>query len=205
MQINVHNLGKSYNYDWIFRGLEIQIKNNEAYAVTGPNGSGKSTLLQVLAGIIPETEGSHQYAIDTKLFSAEEYYRFISFSSPYMELFEELTLKEQMSFHFNLKKPLNSWTIPEMAKKLYLEDSMNKQIKNFSSGMKQRLKLGLAIFSDAEITFLDEPTANMDEQGKNWYNEQINEVLGKRILMVASNNKDEYEFCTKKIHIPDYQ
>ena len=205
MLINVQNLGKSYNYNWIFRRLDIELKDNKAYAVTGPNGSGKSTLLQVLAGIIPETEGSHEYVVNGRSHTPDEYYKFISFSSPYMELFEELTLLEQLSFHFKLKAPLNSWDTSTIAEKLYLEDSLNKHIKNFSSGMKQRLKLGLALFSDVPITFLDEPTANMDQQGKEWYQEQVSQLLGSRILIVASNNPEEYSFCSNAIHIPDLQ
>ena len=101
MQITVQNLGKSFNYHWIFRKLDYEFRDNNSYAVTGPNGSGKSTLLQVLAGIIPETEGKHSY-IDQKEYSPEDYYQFLTFASPYLELFEELTLEEHLKFHFNM-------------------------------------------------------------------------------------------------------
>ena len=204
MQIVVQNLGKSYNYDWIFRKLDYTFKEGGSYAVTGPNGSGKSTLLQVLAGIIPESEGKHFYMLDRE-YQPEDYYKFISFASPYLELFEELTLKEHLRFHFKLKKSRDGMPHEEIAKHLYLEDALDKQIKNYSSGMKQRLKLGLALFSEVPITFLDEPTSNLDDRGKNWYMEQIQNVLNKRILIVASNNPFEYSFCKESIVIPDYQ
>ena len=126
MQIVVQNLGKSYNYDWIFRNLNYTFKEGGSYAVTGPNGSGKSTLLQVLAGIIPESEGKHVYSSDKDDYEPDDYFRFISFASPYLELFEELTLKEHLKFHFKLKKPLDGMESGAIAQRMYLEDALEK-------------------------------------------------------------------------------
>ena len=88
---------------------------------------------------------------------------------------------------------------------MYLEKDADKLISNFSSGMKQRLKLGLAFFSESSIAFLDEPTSNLDEKGVNWYLENVREILNKKLVFISSNQKHEYDFCSELIHIPDHK
>ncbi|HMG83232.1 MAG TPA: ATP-binding cassette domain-containing protein, partial [Ferruginibacter sp.] len=161
MDINVTNLGKRYNRDWIFRNFNYAFTSGKKYAITGPNGSGKSTLLQVLASAILHNEGNVQYSMPNAQCSAEDIYKEIAIAAPYLELVEEMTTKEMLEFHAQFKSL--QLPIAEIIKIISLDNAANKQIRYFSSGMKQRLKLAQAFFSDTPILFLDEPTTNLDE------------------------------------------
>jgi len=201
-RIFTENLGKKFNYEWIFRNLSFQFHFGEAYAIVGNNGSGKSTLLQVLAGALPASEGKIWYETEGKKIAEENFYQHLAWASPYLELIEEMTLTEQIRFHFRMKPMLSLLGSAEnLIEILHLERSRHKYIKNFSSGMKQRLKLGLAFYTDTPLLLLDEPTSNLDAQNIAWYKDEISKQLGKRLLIVASNQPEEYEFCTHIIRL----
>ncbi len=200
-KISLENFGKKFNYEWIFRGFSYEFVSGEAYAITGANGSGKSTFLQCLAGFFPQSEGKIIYSQDSKIIQGDDFYTYLSFAAPYQELIEEFTLLEQINFHQKFKKFSQNQTSKEIIKKLRLENSEDKFIKNFSSGMKQRLKLGLALYSKTPILLLDEPTTNLDIENINWYKEEIRQNLAERLVIVCSNDANEYDFCKKIIKI----
>lgn len=204
MEINLQNLGKRFNREQIFTGLDYKFKSPNHYALTGPNGSGKSTLLQVIAGNQLASSGSLTYSNSNAEIPAEDFYQQISFASPYLEIIEEFTLIEQLNFHFKFKPLRNGETLDSILGISYLAEHKFKIIKHFSSGMKQRLKLALAFFSDTPILLLDEPTTNMDEKGIVWYQDRCAE-LGNRMLIVASNQKYEYSFCSDMIDLSAYK
>ena len=144
MQIDVKGLGKRYNKQWVFRHLDYQFNYNASYAITGPNGSGKSTLLQILSGFFPPSEGTISYQRkDAETIKEEAFYNHFDIVTPYLELIEEFTLQEFIEFHFKFKKVKVGLSLDEVVYRMYLDQDRNKLIKNFSSGMKQRLKLGL--------------------------------------------------------------
>ena len=200
MQITLTNTGKRYNREWIFRHLDYEFFPGKTYAITGPNGSGKSTLLQVIAGAIQQSEGEIKYNDPA---SGIEAYKSISIATPYLELIEEMTATEFLSFHSTFKKLTKS--IPEMLAELNLENAANKQIRYFSSGMKQRLKLAQAFFSTNPVLLLDEPTTNLDADGIELYHQLINKYAGEKLLIISSNDKEEYSFCEEVISISDYK
>ncbi|HYG37806.1 MAG TPA: ATP-binding cassette domain-containing protein [Cytophagales bacterium] len=199
MDITIEGLGKRYNYDWIFRNLNYSFNANTDYAIVGSNGSGKSTFVKILSSFILPTEGKIIYTSDGVLVEPEKVYSHIVFSAPYLELIEEFTLREVFHFHFKFKKPLLG--LNEFAERSRLASALNKQIKFFSSGMKQRLKLGLSFFSDCEVLFLDEPTSNLDSQGVEWYKEEVSKLIGKKMIFICSNQKHEYDFCKNILNI----
>ena len=205
MEIEVTGLGKRYQKEWIFRGLNARFETGKSYAITGPNGSGKSTLLQLLTSFFPPTEGQIVYNNQGKVIQVEQHYQHFDIITPYLEIIEEFTLIEFLSFHFKFKNLIAGYDLNDFVKKVYLEKDINKLISNFSSGMKQRLKLGLAFFSESPIAFLDEPTSNLDENGVNWYLENVKDVLNKKLVLISSNQKYEYDFCTDLVHIPDHK
>lgn len=205
MQIQATGLGKKFIREWIFRGLDVIIKQGQPTAITGPNGSGKSTLLQILSGHHLPNEGTIRYSNQGTNIPAEHIYQHISIAAPYLELIEEFTLDELLDFHFKFK-PLNEGlSIGTFKDLVYLSDQGKKEVKKFSSGMKQRLKLGLCFYTKSDICLLDEPTSNLDEFGVNWYLENIKNVLDEKLVIVSSNQKYEYEFCEQVIHIPDFK
>ncbi|WP_439881728.1 ABC transporter ATP-binding protein [Pontibacter sp. MBLB2868] len=204
MQINLSNLGKRYNYEWIFRNLTYTFESGTSYAVLGHNGSGKSTLLTIVAGHNLYSEGEILYTEDNKTIAPDEAYRYLSLTAPYLELVEEFTLLEMIDFHTRFKPLRNNLPNSDLIERMGLQRSRNKYVKDFSSGMKQRLKLGLAIYSDTPLLLLDEPTTNLDQEGVAWYQEHVDQNKTGRLVIVGSNIEHEYAFCEHHLRISDY-
>ncbi|PZX51064.1 ABC-type multidrug transport system ATPase subunit [Algoriphagus ratkowskyi] len=204
-KIQLEEASKRFQYEWIFKNLSLELSQGNSLAITGSNGSGKSTLLKCLSGAIPITSGKIDYILDEKSISDADWFPFLTISAPYMELPEEFTLEELLKFHFKFKKPLNNISPREIIEQLYLTQHTSKPVGQFSSGMKQRLKLGLALFSDVPLVFLDEPTSNLDRKGIDWYQEMVSLYRKNRILVICSNEPREYEFCEQKIVLEDFK
>ena len=204
MKITLNNVGRRFNKEWIFRNLSTEFTSGNSYAILGPNGSGKSTLLSVLTGSLSPSEGEITFTEATSI-PVENIYRYISLAAPYLELVETFSLKEIIDFHFKFKNFAQGIDAKNLINILGLEKAANKQIKYFSSGMKQRTKLALACCTDTPILFLDEPTSNLDVQGMKWYHELIENFGKDRLTIIGSNQIQEYEFCTKHIQIADYK
>ncbi|MGN6540232.1 MAG: ABC transporter ATP-binding protein [Ginsengibacter sp.] len=205
MEINLTNLGKRFNRDWVFRNLDFQFENGKHYAITGPNGSGKSTLLQLISGSAVYNEGKIDYLLHGKHFSADRVFQKISFAAPYLDTIEELTLTEFFVFHDKMKGWLSTVTTKEIIHLSSLENAAHKQIRYFSSGMKQRVKLAQAIFSNVPIVLLDEPLTNLDAEGVSLYHRLIEQFCKNRLLIISSNEPKEYSFCDTIIDIKAYK
>ncbi|GEO06520.1 heme ABC exporter ATP-binding protein CcmA [Adhaeribacter aerolatus] len=203
MQINLSGLGKRYNYEWIFRRLDYNFLPETAYAILGHNGSGKSTLLNLLSGYLSPSEGSITHTLGHQTLTPDNLYRHLSFTAPYLELVEEYTLLELVQFHSHFRA-MRTASATDLIDRLYLKPAKDKFVKDFSSGMKQRLKLGLAIYTDAPLLLLDEPTTNLDQEGINWYLEHVSQNRKDRLVIVSSNVAHEYSFCDEIINITDY-
>lgn len=205
MQISTQNLGKKFSNEWIFRNLNETFQSGESYTFVGSNGSGKSTLLQVLSGYIPHSEGVVNYLVNDKTIEIDNFYKYLIIAAPYLELIEDFTLTELLTFHIKFKPLKNNLSIADFIDFIELPKSKNKEIKFFSSGMKQRVKLGIAFQSDCEILMLDEPTSNLDAQATNWYLRNVQEYSKNRLLFICSNQPTEYEFCKNILNIQDYK
>jgi len=204
MNISLNNIGRRFNKEWIFRNLSTEFSSGNRYAILGPNGSGKSTLLSVLTGSLTPSEGQISFSADKDI-PVEDIYQQISLAAPYLELVESFTLKEIIDFHFKFKNFAPGVDQKSLISILNLEKSANKEIKYFSSGMKQRTKLALACCSDSPILFLDEPTSNLDVQGVEWYRKLIEDFTPGRLTIIGSNQIHEYDLCDKHIQISDYK
>ena len=200
-QISLIGAGKRFNKDWIFQSLNVEFEQGQHYALIGNNGSGKSTLLQVIAGFTNLSKGQIEWANA----DSQTIYDQISIAAPYLELVEELTTIEHFEFHAKFKSIINTLSIQEMIQMIGLENSTDKQIRYFSSGMKQRLKLALAIFSNAPILLLDEPCSNLDKEGYALYKQLIQQYAMHKLIIVGSNDPEEYAFCTQQINLLDYK
>lgn len=205
MKITLENTGKKYNKEWIFKNLNLEFNSPSTYVISGANGSGKSTLLKVISGFETPSKGEINYE-DSKPISVEKIYQNVAYTSPYISVFEDYTIKELFSFYTKLKPLKDNISYQDFIEIIDLKNTKDKEIKNFSSGMKQRVKLGLAILSDCPILLLDEPTSNLDANAIKWYQNLIQNNLENRIVFVASNNqKDESFFCENEIKIEDYK
>jgi len=208
MKITLENTGKKYNREWIFRGINLELNASDSYVVSGGNGSGKSTFLKLISGFQTPSEGSIAYENEkTKLtVPNSQIYKEVAYSAPYIAVFEEYTIQELVSFATQLKPLKNNIDYREFLEIIELEHASNKPIKNFSSGMKQRVKLGLSILMDTSILLLDEPTSNLDKNAIKWYQNLIGSHIENRIVIVASNDqKDESFFCNQEIKIEAYK
>jgi ABC-type multidrug transport system ATPase subunit len=214
MKISLINAGKRFNRDWIFRNVSYNFTTGNSYAITGPNGSGKSTLLQVIGGAVAMSEGKAEYSVgsresgagsQTSDLGADDAYRYISIAAPYLEVIEEMTVTELLKFHSRFKPFLPGITIPQIIANVGLEKAAGKQIRYYSSGMKQRVKLAQAIFSDVPCVLLDEPCTNLDTEGIALYQQLINNYCNDRLVIVSSNDVQEYGFCREQLNILDYK
>lgn len=205
MEIILQNIGRRFNRDWIFRGVSYVFKSGESYAILGRNGSGKSTLLQLVAGSLSPSEGTVSYQKDAATVDPDDIYQSLSIAAPYLELIEEFTLSEMIDFHFKFKSYLPTFDKQTLVELLELQSSKNKAIKYFSSGMKQRVKLALAICSDTPVVLLDEPASNLDAQAVEWYQNLVQTYCNNRILLICSNQEPEYFFCKHRLSLADYK
>ena len=201
MKIKLNGVGKRFNREWIFRHLDLEFSTGTHFAITGPNGSGKSTLLQIIAGATTLSEGEIQYFFLDKQIPPEKIFNYVSITAPYMELIEEMTLTEFFNFHSKLKPLIKGMSMMEIITFIDLKNAAHKQIRNFSSGMKQRVKLAQAIFSDVPLVLLDEPTTNLDAEGMILYHKLVKYFCTNRLLIVSSNDFREYDFCEVAIEL----
>lgn len=205
MKINLEHIGRRFNREWIFRDVNYVFESGSSYAILGANGAGKSTMLQVISGSLSSSEGTISYTREGVLLNPENVFEHLSMAAPYLELIEELTLREHIDFHFRFKKYRSGLDPDLMINLMGLKRSEHKAIKNFSSGMKQRVKLALAFCSDTEMILLDEPASNLDQQGLEWYLSLVEKYSADRILIICSNQIQEYSFCKKQLNVADYK
>jgi ABC-type multidrug transport system ATPase subunit len=203
MNIRLEKAGKRFNRDWIFRNLSYNFIEKGKYAITGPNGSGKSTLLQALAGSMNCTEGSVKWIVDSGKMESENVYSYISIVAPYLEVIEEMTATEFLQFHAVFKKLV--LPVQDILAIIGLDNTTGKQIRNYSSGMKQRIKLAQGIFSDTPVLLLDEPCTNLDTVGYELYHGLISEYCKHKLVIVSSNDVNEYDFCEERLNVMDWK
>ena len=206
MRLHAQGLGRRYGRQWIFRHLGHDFRAGMATAVLGPNGAGKSTLLSILAGQLLPSEGEVAYSLGGRALPPAAVPRLLAYCAPYLELPEDFTLLELLAFHTRFKPLRPGLTVAGLVDMMYLHKARHQAVRTFSSGMKQRLKLGMALYAAAPLLLLDEPTTNLDAQGAAWYQEHVARVRGAdRLVIVSSNVPAEYSFCEAQVQITDFQ
>lgn len=203
--IKLENVGQKYDSQWIFKNLSYTFEKEQSYAIIGNNGSGKSTLMSVLSGFQTPTKGKITFYDDLKIVENDHIFKHVSIAAPYISLIEDYNLEEMINFHFSFVKMIDKENVESLIYYTYLEKNKNKLIRNFSSGMKQRLKLGLVAFSDKPIILLDEPTVNLDTQATDWYLTKILPKLSNKISIICSNQINEYQHCNHILNINDFK
>ena len=205
--IQLDTIGKRFRYEWIFRNISTTFEQGRRYAILGPNGVGKSTLMKILSGHLTPSSGKMTVQINDKTLDADDIYRYVNYAAPYIELIEEFTLTEAIDFHIKFHPLSNSLTINDLITLLGFQKSRDKEVRYFSSGMRQRLKLALAICSNSPILLLDEPTTNLDVQGVAWYRGLMQQYTegSNRLVIIASNAEHDYDFCDATLNILDFK
>jgi len=203
VSIQANAVSKEFNRGLIFKDISFSLSSPASLSITGKNGAGKSTLSKILAGLLSSTRGSMTYVIGGKQIGIEEFKHHIGFVSPYLNLYDEFTAIENLEF---LSRIRAAATPPVERKKELLTlvglwDRRDDAVGTFSSGMKQRLKYAFALLHHPEVLILDEPTSNLDEEGSEVIHRIIQEQKKSNILIVATNSKNESQWCTQQVDL----
>ena len=201
MIVSLNNIGKKYNKEWIFRDISLDLEMSHSYAVVGKNGSGKSTFASIIIGKKMPTEGSITWNMNQENIPVDEIYKYCSFATPYMNLIEEFSVEEMFDFHFRLKQKIEEMNIHHFLERIELPNKSHTFIKHLSTGMKQKLTLGLVFFSKTPLLIMDEPLSNLDASGVNWFFRELEHKKKDTLLIICSNNFVEYNGCEKEINI----
>jgi ABC-type multidrug transport system ATPase subunit len=202
MQVDLQDIGRRFNQGWIFRNLTASFTSNEHVVIKGANGSGKSTLLQLIFASLTSSEGKINYKFKEQDLDQDSMIHKVTLCAPYLQLIEEFTLKESIEFQSKVIPFREGLTSIEIIDLMELTFHANKQIKSFSSGMKQRVKLALAILADVPLVLLDEPAMNLDIKAIAWYVKLVEQHSQDRLFIVCSNSAgEEFPFCKQELDI----
>lgn len=186
MEIILNDLGRRFGRDWIFRHINTSFPSGCQGLIVGRNGSGKSTVLQLISGFLSPSQGHIQYDGKEEIDPA-----LISIAAPYLDVYEDLTLNEMLAFHTRFRTFRRDLSAEAVMEVIELSKHKDKRIGNFSSGMRQRVRLGLAILSESKLLLLDEPTSNLDKEAMAWYRNLLSDNLSGRTVIVSSNHQKE--------------
>ncbi len=200
ISLHIENLSKKFGTHWVLKAINLNIYPTEKIAILGSNGSGKSTLLRIIAGFLYFNKGVLAWKEEStgELIESPNF----AYSAPYLDLFEHLTVKEHFEFHFKQKSCVEDLSMEEIIGLGKFEDYQQKQIRQLSSGVRQRFKNTLAILSKSDVLFLDEPCSNLDENNIQHFQNLASQFTKNKMVVVASNNPVEYDFlCSKEFRI----
>ena len=200
MDLTLDNIWKRYTSGWVLKGVSIHISHGQNVSIIGLNGSGKSTLLQIISGYLSSSKGKIIYHHEGKNIDRDEIYKYCAITAAYAELDEELSIAELFN-HYKIFKPLLLDNLDDFLELTDFVKLKNKQIRHFSSGMKQRLSLGMAFIMDVPILLMDEPTSFLDESKKAWFEEMMNRYTKDKTVIIASNDERDIKTCHAAIEL----
>lgn len=204
--VKAEALDKTFGRRLVFSGLNFEFKQMAIYGISGPNGSGKSTLVKIIAGLLSPSKGSVKHILNGREISAEKLHNYIGFVSPYLVLYEEFTAWENLTLFSKIRGIQFNRELTEYLLNIFLlYDRKDDFIKAYSSGMKQRMKFIFAMMHSPMLLILDEPTSNLDEEGKGSVYRIINEQGENCIVMIASNERTDLKLCSTQIVLGDYK
>ncbi len=188
MRVELAQIGKKFDRNWIFRNINASFTSPGIYGLVGYNGSGKSTLLQIISGFVTPSEGAISFKGGN--LAVEDVFNHVAFAVPYMELPGEFTITEAIQLQEKFKPFRPNWNVNTILKDIDLSTHADKTLNQLSSGMRQRLKLALAICSESSLLLLDEPCANLDARWTAWFNERLATESGDRLIIISSNSQE---------------
>ena len=204
--VKAESLSKTFGRRLIFSDLSFRFDRTGIFGISGPNGSGKSTLVKIIAGLLSPTKGKVEHIYQEKEIPAEKLHNYIGFVSPYLVLYEEFTARENLELFAKIRNvPFDPERIEYLLKVFLLLERKDDLVKTYSSGMKQRMKFIFAMMHSPQLLILDEPTSNLDDEGKESVYKIIREQGNNRIIIIASNERTDLELCSEKIVIQNYK
>lgn len=197
LRIELTGVGKRFGRHWIIRDFSDTFSSGTQVGVRGRNGSGKSTLLRMLCGQLTPSRGQIDFSMEGKVIDVGQIYRHVSWTGPYLEIVEELTIAEFLRFHFTLKPLLPGLELADIPALLELDHVRNRKLSDCSSGMRQRVLLGSALYADTALLLLDEPTVTLDEEAIVWFQAQLADNRQDRLVIIASNDEQDLVGCKR--------
>lgn len=195
MRVSVSNLSKRYLYDWIIRGMDHTFDSGSITGINGINGSGKSTMIKMLSGFLTPSEGNIDYTLDGNHIDRSDVYQYVTMAAPYTDIINEYDAEEMFRFHTRFKKLRVDLEVKEFLDLVKLRGTKDKQIQFYSSGMKQRLQLALAVLTDSKFLLLDEPTSYLDQENKDWFYKLLSDHTSDRTIIISSNDMEDFKLC----------
>lgn len=198
MEVRLQGIGKRFSREWVLREVDLILPEGSHTAILGSNGSGKSTLLKIIAGYLTPTKGAVEHLSVDK----EKLYRELSIVAPYLDLYRDLDLDQCLDLHFSLRNFHEGMDKGQL--KALLDLPSGRPVASYSSGMVQRLKIGLALATQSSLLLLDEASMNLDKASTEWYMSALKTYVGRRTVVVASNVEGmETSTCTRHFRIEE--
>lgn len=206
IHLTVQGGGHSYGYRRIFSGIDLELFSGDILAITGANGSGKSTLLKILAGGLRPTNGEVKLTLAEQVVPREHHALHIGFVAPYVNVYEDLTLRENLRFIGKARSMNpNPMRIESTVADVGLTAHIDAPVRTYSTGMLQRVRLAAALFHEPKVLLLDEPTLGLDPKGKEIFSRMIAGVKqAEHLVVIASNSEDEIEMADQLLCIEHY-
>jgi len=205
-KLNLEKVTKIFGRRLIFKDIDCEFTSGSVFGLAGRNGSGKSTLAKIIVGIISTTSGKVNHFINGIVVPNENLYEQIGFVSPYLVLYDEFTAYENIIHFLKIRGlTINNDTIDYWFNEFELFDRRNDLLKGFSSGMKQRMKFIFSLIHQPQLLLFDEPTSNLDNNGKDKVYEIIKTKLSDRLVIIASNEDNDLAICNKILTLENYK
>ncbi len=202
ISLSVTSVSKSFSGKAVLHAVSFEAEAHDVIGIAGRNGSGKSTLVKIVCGLLSPGSGSVTLTINEKKIDPDNYYRHIGFVAPYLALYDEFSPKELLRITAKLRDiPWNEHDTKAMIDRCGLSGHLEETVHGFSSGMMQRMRLATALQHDPELLALDEPTTNLDEHGVAIVRDIVERHKQQGIVLLATNNAAELEWCTKVITV----
>ena len=204
--LQAQSVSKFFGRRLIFKGIDFNWSENGVYGVSGPNGSGKSTIVKIIAGLISASEGKIIHKLNDEEIIPEKLHNHIGFVSPYLILYEEFSAWENLNIFAKIRSiEFNKNKISELLDKLKILHRKDDLVKTYSSGMKQRLKFVFALMHSPELIIFDEPTSNLDDEGKETVYSLVKEESKNSVVVLASNEKTDLGYCNEILYLEKYK
>ncbi len=195
-------INKTFGRRLVFNDINFRLDNPGIFGISGPNGSGKSTLVKIIAGLLSSTKGKITHKNSEKEIIPEKLHNHIGFVSPYLVLYEEFSAWENLNYLSKIRGiTFDKDYAKELLERFLLYNRRNDLVKTYSSGMKQRMKFIFALIHHPELLIFDEPTSNLDDEGRELVYNIINDKSKENILIIASNDKSDLDLCTEVLDL----
>lgn len=199
-------LNKTFGRRLVFNDINFRLDKPGIFGIAGPNGSGKSTLVKIIAGLLSSTKGKISHKNSEKEIIPEKLHNHIGFVSPYLVLYEEFSAWENLQFFSKIRGiTFDKDYAKDLLERFLLYNRRNDLVKTYSSGMKQRMKFIFALIHHPELLIFDEPTSNLDDEGKKSVHNIINDKSKENIIIIASNDKSDLDLCSEVLDLKTFK